>query len=704
MFDDYYWHYDYARLAWDTGFCFDKYKYPNLDKNKICLIDIDRIIKERDVASVERNLSIVVQFVLDNDQAEVLDSNFVKLFRLAQLSVEYLLFCKKYLDKTVVLLKKDIIKMKEQLEETKNYTEELVSHLSPSRNLMTRFTCEMCLKMFSTEDYLNSHIKRRHSTNDMSIPINLEADKLHSEIKELKERLNNTEKFIQEKPINEGRDDKTTKLVSEIQESFDRFRKQVEEKMTSLQLEKNFFTDKYDKLFEIVLQYKMVEREQRGMHITEEKKRNVENISTQTDKVRKHLQIHTIRDDNTFYFEDKNLRPQEDIEEKIEKKFNDFEENIESKISTGLSNIESQIQTFWQKISTPRLTEVVQTEILDVEEDKPKIKPRSKLISISPMKNIENESILEKEVIESDYFPQQEPVVTFVRGKCSGDNGSDSDTKETIDSGKKQSDIVIYSPIIKKGNRKQSESISSECNISKISSKKQKKSHTNDIKDVNLLETELNEKISATINNALQEMGINPTWNGIPKRTFEKSLEIVKHQENLNKKSFPRYDSLKKSIEKLVRTTSEKKLPKDDTKYTKTLKIQIKKNEQPKSKSKAIIQIKDPSFYDSDSEADLDPYLPKQFKIEENLEQKQAHDAVIEELQAKFSKTMTNSDTNPVIESVEDEEKKERKSSMKNVAAEGSLVRKKVFFEMQESEISEKCDEKVDSLSDFELT
>lgn len=77
------------------------------------MVDIDRIIRERDVASVERFLPTVVQYVLENDQAELLDTNFVKMFRISQLSVEYLLFCKKYLDNTVVLLKKEIFKLKE---------------------------------------------------------------------------------------------------------------------------------------------------------------------------------------------------------------------------------------------------------------------------------------------------------------------------------------------------------------------------------------------------------------------------------------------------------------------------------------------------------------------------------------------------------------------------------------------------------------
>ncbi|VEN36070.1 unnamed protein product [Callosobruchus maculatus] len=111
--EDFRWHYDYIRLAWDSGFSFDKQKQPNVDKTKICLIDIDRVIKERDVATVEQFLSIVIGYVLDTEHAEVLDTNFVKVFRMSQLAVEYLLFCKRYLDNTVVLLKRDMAKSRE---------------------------------------------------------------------------------------------------------------------------------------------------------------------------------------------------------------------------------------------------------------------------------------------------------------------------------------------------------------------------------------------------------------------------------------------------------------------------------------------------------------------------------------------------------------------------------------------------------------
>lgn len=77
----------------------------------LALFDIDRVVKERDITLLEQYIPIVIQYVLEDDQAVVLDSNFVKIFRISQLAIEYLQFCKKYLDNTVVLLKRELSKL-----------------------------------------------------------------------------------------------------------------------------------------------------------------------------------------------------------------------------------------------------------------------------------------------------------------------------------------------------------------------------------------------------------------------------------------------------------------------------------------------------------------------------------------------------------------------------------------------------------------
>lgn len=78
--------------------------------NILGYLDIERLIRDRDLATIERYMGTVVEFKIDNEQARILDPKFVKIFQLGQLAVQYLLYCKKYLDNTVVHLKNDFRK------------------------------------------------------------------------------------------------------------------------------------------------------------------------------------------------------------------------------------------------------------------------------------------------------------------------------------------------------------------------------------------------------------------------------------------------------------------------------------------------------------------------------------------------------------------------------------------------------------------
>lgn len=73
------------------------------------------MIHERDFATVDENINSVIDYCLESEyDVKILDSNFVKLFRLAQLSVEYLLYCKQYLDHSVIILKDELRQKIEQ--------------------------------------------------------------------------------------------------------------------------------------------------------------------------------------------------------------------------------------------------------------------------------------------------------------------------------------------------------------------------------------------------------------------------------------------------------------------------------------------------------------------------------------------------------------------------------------------------------------
>ncbi|PBC29752.1 Zinc finger protein DZIP1L [Apis cerana cerana] len=216
------WCHDFPKLAKESGFYFNMHKSRiRVDWNRISNIDIDRIIKERDFHSIDENINNVIDYCLESEyDVKILDPNFVKLFCLAQLAVEYLLYCKQYLDHSVMILKDELkLKIEENIKLKKEIAtlEEIVKHVKEkvkekSKLIETKigdtngeiYKCPHCPKSFISSMFVSAHIIRRHThTSDLYMSVSPihehyrnETEKLHNEIKNLKERLNETEKVI----------------------------------------------------------------------------------------------------------------------------------------------------------------------------------------------------------------------------------------------------------------------------------------------------------------------------------------------------------------------------------------------------------------------------------------------------------------------------------------------------------------------------
>ncbi|OAD59232.1 Zinc finger protein DZIP1L [Eufriesea mexicana] len=188
------WCHDFPKLAKESGFYFNMHRSRvRVDWNRISNIDIDRIIRERDFHSIDDNINNVIDYCLESEyDVKILDPNFVKLFCLAQLAVEYLLYCKQYLDHSVMILK-DELRLK--IEENVKLKKEIAS---------LEEVCPHCPKTFISPMFVSAHIIRRHAYASnlymTASPIHehyrSETEKLHNEIKNLKERLNETERVI----------------------------------------------------------------------------------------------------------------------------------------------------------------------------------------------------------------------------------------------------------------------------------------------------------------------------------------------------------------------------------------------------------------------------------------------------------------------------------------------------------------------------
>lgn len=190
-------------------------------------MDIEKIIKENNFEKIENVISHLIDVplgVLLNNQ--ILDSGVAKYFNLLQLSLQYLLFCIKFLDKTIIKLKSTLndtqsekIEFKLLYEENNQQLLQLykkIEHLENINKIV--YPCSMCTKNFISNEMLNIHIAKRHSNENhknqqelttstiMMMKNATDTDrnlintiKLELEVKHLKERLNNTEKEMRDK-------------------------------------------------------------------------------------------------------------------------------------------------------------------------------------------------------------------------------------------------------------------------------------------------------------------------------------------------------------------------------------------------------------------------------------------------------------------------------------------------------------------------
>ncbi|GJQ85625.1 hypothetical protein Trydic_g20175 [Trypoxylus dichotomus] len=394
--ENHYWHHDYVRLAWDSGFAFSTHRAKlNYDWSNIGLLDIDRVVRDRDVAVLEKHMPTILNYSLDEEQTKILEPTFVKVFQLSQLSMQYLQFCKRYLDNTVVLLKKELHRHKQENSDLKSSVEELKAEIvelkkkvkelkesvqpqiTPENLIPTSYKCNVCCKMFVSEEFLVAHIKRRHEIDNN--PFQTETDRLQLEIKELKERLNSTEKYIQSDSSTKFAQLKqeiipnndavigNTAPVDDLKDKFDHLKTYVEQELTTLRQEKHY-QEKYEKWFELVFQRldnsrNELQEKQEVLHVTVEEDKLVRKDSSTQTALGKSVESQTMTDKVKIAVPEETVIVKPEIPEiDIEKIENDIKLNtenhldqiqgvLEQKLSGGFEKIQTQMDTFWRKLS-----------------------------------------------------------------------------------------------------------------------------------------------------------------------------------------------------------------------------------------------------------------------------------------------------------------------------------------------------------------
>ena len=201
--------------------------------------DVDKISEQCDLRQLESLLQNITYANLDRDDMERLgDENFIKLFRLSQMSIEYLMYTQNYLEcltRTLDLQYKNSHEQTKDIrEKTQRYNTELFNlkkeNQIKSKTLATyeylikipkegdtsqAMKCSHCQKFFASEQYLRKHYQKRHpdANYDAEYPnksaIAKQTDKSQAEMLE-------KQKKEQEKLFTNMKTDIVTNLNSSI--------------------------------------------------------------------------------------------------------------------------------------------------------------------------------------------------------------------------------------------------------------------------------------------------------------------------------------------------------------------------------------------------------------------------------------------------------------------------------------------------------
>ncbi|XP_055854377.1 cilium assembly protein DZIP1L [Episyrphus balteatus] len=206
---------NYPQIARESGFKLRQFKDGPIDWRLVGSMEVDRILREQQFEHIDAILFHLSEAPLSSMlDSNVLDSGVAKYFILSQLALQYLIFCRKFLDESVRTLRDNNIKLETQNLHLKTINQEQTNDIVHLHKKLSQveaiheivFPCHICTKNFVSNDALNVHLSKKHLKSPSIVEIQgkdndqtlINTIKLELEIKQLKERLNIAEKDIRE--------------------------------------------------------------------------------------------------------------------------------------------------------------------------------------------------------------------------------------------------------------------------------------------------------------------------------------------------------------------------------------------------------------------------------------------------------------------------------------------------------------------------
>ncbi|XP_069584046.1 cilium assembly protein DZIP1L isoform X2 [Ranitomeya imitator] len=192
-----------------------------IDWRRFSAIDVDRVAYELDIPTLQETVSTVTFCNLDNEKCpycqQPVDPVLLKVLKLAQMTIEYLLQCQEFLCNNVAQLedqvqkaidehqktKDDMVKQGEELRKVKEENK-IRKKLFEAQQTMFKaeannyHKCQLCDKAFMTYYHLQEHHKRRHpEAAEFDKQKKRQVDDIQEGIQELKNTLVKTQSQLE---------------------------------------------------------------------------------------------------------------------------------------------------------------------------------------------------------------------------------------------------------------------------------------------------------------------------------------------------------------------------------------------------------------------------------------------------------------------------------------------------------------------------
>ncbi|KAL5964281.1 Zinc finger protein DZIP1L [Taenia solium] len=211
-----------------------------IDWKRLASVDVCRVASQMDIDALQDNLvSVAFCDISAEIDTRYVDTNFIKLFQLAQLLIEYLLYSQDYLTNTIDSLRLENETIKKETDALKKRLEQQAQRLTSTRKECHRrrllllaqqrlmnngpqsyHRCPHCTKAFINASFLNAHLFRRHADVVSALQdIDLNQVSLLP--------LDSGTSLIGEKGINEKTHALTPNLEQQIQEVLDHLKSQI---------------------------------------------------------------------------------------------------------------------------------------------------------------------------------------------------------------------------------------------------------------------------------------------------------------------------------------------------------------------------------------------------------------------------------------------------------------------------------------------